>query len=385
MGNDLPPSSPLSSPDTGSPCPQGPVHLRAERSQTPTPAGRDQHAICNAQLSTERSSSPDIPLSVVFHLHQPHKFIEDSTAQAVVSDDDAVHPLHPPKRRRAVGRVLDSDGAETPVMDSDDVPLFAAHKRPRVRSLSPVRDSIQSEVASMSTIHAECASAPSDSELLDRTPIRTKSERQAFAHKRAWQTRRAKSERKKVAEQESFHNRLINDHQTQEECFASVLETLEAAGYTLVELLQYVSESKNKKGSSRYQSLFRPPTSIQRVLDLWVSKDNSPSGREAVTGWAINFVANLVTREARDITSSKLLQQSSAGVTADFVLSYHPLTAYDELCENACVMMRMLESFSTSGSSISSLSALAQTRKRKVQHLPSVSLYWSPFDLCYFR
>ncbi|OJT14839.1 hypothetical protein TRAPUB_8633 [Trametes pubescens] len=142
------------------------------------------------------------------------------------------------------------------------------------------------------------------------------------------------------------------------------LNCLLREGLSLGDLVLYVSDPSNKKGTERYQGLFSIPGRVEEVLDFWASSRNSRTGRQAVHGWAVSHVKHCLDEEGNAATRAKFLQARTMDIDPSFVLNFsldQIRTQLTELCPTA---LDLFHAFSTTARQQKEQSSLSETRKR---------------------
>jgi hypothetical protein len=109
----------------------------------------------------------------------------------------------------------------------------------------------------------------------------------------------------------------------------------------------YVFDPIYKQGQTRWNGFFRRPGLATKILELWVSRENSETAREEVDVWASDYIAEQARMEAKEITAAKALQ-TGGNVDADYVDGFSMRTMYDFLQLHAKTAMKVFEAFATS-------------------------------------
>ncbi|KAH9832850.1 uncharacterized protein C8Q71DRAFT_878441, partial [Rhodofomes roseus] len=127
-----------------------------------------------------------------------------------------------------------------------------------------------------------------------------------------------------------------------------VLEILEAADVPFIDLLRIVSDARHNRGKERYWGLFRDTTGVTEILDMWVSSENSITGRETLRNWATAYIARLVSREGHAVCKDGFLRTEKRSIDEDFALDFS-LESLAAGLDNLCpTMMALLSAFGTS-------------------------------------
>lgn len=138
------------------------------------------------------------------------------------------------------------------------------------------------------------------------------------------------------AEEESRKSRLEN-----------VLRYLEDQDVSLGEVNEYVFDPHNGQGSHRWDGFFREHGRATRILNWWVASSNSVTARGEVHEWAVQHVANAVSREAGAITHQGILRKPV--IDNGFVEDFSFENLYQGLRNQfATVTTRIFESLATS-------------------------------------
>ncbi|KAH9887686.1 hypothetical protein C8Q73DRAFT_748529 [Cubamyces lactineus] len=128
---------------------------------------------------------------------------------------------------------------------------------------------------------------------------------------------------------------------------APVLDQLQEVGLTFGDLVLFVSDPANKRGNDRWLGFFSVPGRVQDVLDFWVSSANSPTGRQAVCEWSINFVRRLVGQEAHAASRSRLFYSHDKDVNASFLSDFSIERVRHRLLELCPTTFDIFRAFST--------------------------------------
>jgi len=124
-----------------------------------------------------------------------------------------------------------------------------------------------------------------------------------------------------------------------------VLDLMKARDVRLGQFLASIFNPVYKRGKLRHNQFFQFEGEISQILNWWVA---SQSAADEVTVWAVNHVADLLAREAKVVTSSKILQTRDRVVDHKMVESFNLRSLQEELQDIAPVGLRMLSAMSTS-------------------------------------
>lgn len=131
-----------------------------------------------------------------------------------------------------------------------------------------------------------------------------------------------------------------------------VMAYLHSKQLKIWDLLEFVFNPVHHQGIIRHNDFFNVRGRATQILDWWLSPENrGQRGKEEVEDWLEGYVAKKVSKEARTVTSSKLLRTMDNIVNADTVSKFDLTELNRSLWEDslgAPFMMRVLESFSTS-------------------------------------
>ncbi|KAI0075557.1 hypothetical protein K474DRAFT_1599581 [Panus rudis PR-1116 ss-1] len=99
----------------------------------------------------------------------------------------------------------------------------------------------------------------------------------------------------------------------------------------------------------RYHGFFARPSLVHEVLGLWVSSQNSRTGRETVHQWAVNYIERVVNGEATAVTAQGILRTSKSrkNLIAKFTSAFDFTGLCSSLMRSCPTMVNVLASFST--------------------------------------
>ncbi|KAH9918031.1 uncharacterized protein B0H18DRAFT_883201 [Fomitopsis serialis] len=126
------------------------------------------------------------------------------------------------------------------------------------------------------------------------------------------------------------------------------LAILEEANVPFIELLRLVSDPSGYRRKERYWGLFRDRVGVVEVLDMWVSSQNSATGRETVREWASAYIARLVAREGHAVCKDGFLRTEKKEINEHFALDFSLEALAGDLEDICPLMMDLLSAFSTS-------------------------------------
>lgn len=210
----------------------------------------------------------------------------------------------------------------------------------------------------------------------ESSPVRTVADKR----RKAWKKRHAANDAAKAKAaapegdiMESFDIAVAEEEVSAADIEAQRRQTLEMAlncllraGLSFGDLVLYVSDPANKKGTERYQGLFSVPGRIEGVLDLWASSRNSKTGRQAVHRWAVSHVKQCLGDEGTAATRSKFLQARTMEIDPSFVLNFSLDQIRNQLTELCPTALDVFHAFSTTARQQKEQSSLSETRKRTV-------------------
>ncbi|CAA7268668.1 unnamed protein product [Cyclocybe aegerita] len=155
--------------------------------------------------------------------------------------------------------------------------------------------------------------------------------------------------------------------------FDDTLDSLSSRGYTLGQLVQYVSDPTHSQGQAHWESLFRDRKSVPSILELWATKGSTVS-KEQVHTWAVDFMSEEVKQEAQRITESGYLQTLKRKVDSTLVLNLDLKTIYAHLTCNGSIFMNILQSLATLARQLKSAPIERMAKKIKVVTSAALSL-----------
>ncbi|KAH9897009.1 hypothetical protein C8Q73DRAFT_642360 [Cubamyces lactineus] len=179
-------------------------------------------------------------------------------------------------------------------------------------------------------------------------------------------------------------------------CFQEVLTRLEVAGLTWGDLVEWICTPGTGRGDIRYRGLFERGAQVERILDLWVSK-NSRTGRDTVHKWALQYVGQVVSKEGHQATKSGTLMSCRMALTESFVLNFNFSSMHRALSDLCPSMADLMHAFSTTqrqrhrakqisesaqeeervGQALSNLLATRSQNNSYVRHILGLYLYTS--------
>ncbi|TFY51101.1 hypothetical protein EVJ58_g10739 [Rhodofomes roseus] len=189
--------------------------------------------------------------------------------------------------------------------------------------------------------------------MLPTSPIRTREDRLRKANTARRRDRKAREE---AAEAEKAEAR-------RQTC-QSILQILRDTDTPFGDLLEFISDPAHQQGRERYWGLFADTARVHRILNLWVSSENSTTGREAVHEWAVGYVSRIVAREGRRATKDGFLRTQERTVDQDFALGFRLANLKDKLDEQCPTVVQVLESFSSTARQRRKSSRNWQTRQQ---------------------
>ncbi|KAF8952571.1 hypothetical protein BDZ97DRAFT_1603354, partial [Flammula alnicola] len=215
---------------------------------------------------------------------------------------------------------------------------------------------------------------PLSSDDVIRSPpiVGTAAQRLALSHQKGQAKRAITMEGQRQAlflqEQQELEARkaaLQKAEQEKYNYFSSILEGLRLRGYSLGQLVIYVSDPVFRQGVARWESMLRDNTFISKILDLWASK-SSATTQEQVHAWAVDYVAKEVCEEAKKITASRFLQTRQRPIDSKLVLGFNMSTIQSYFQEHGSVFMTILKSLATSSKQLKQSTPARFAKKVKV-------------------
>ncbi|KAJ7762444.1 hypothetical protein B0H14DRAFT_3594687 [Mycena olivaceomarginata] len=142
--------------------------------------------------------------------------------------------------------------------------------------------------------------------------VGSREERQAISRRKGQRQRAVtKAAQKLTSLEQSQENKAA--------IFDEILEKLSSHGLTFGQLMLYVFDPVYKQGSSRWDGFFKECGLATKIMNFWVSKQNSTTARQEVGAWTEDYVAAEMRKEGREITASKVLQ--TAGSPIDYIIT----------------------------------------------------------------
>lgn len=136
--------------------------------------------------------------------------------------------------------------------------------------------------------------------------------------------RRIKAGRRKSALFAATRQAKATEKRPQRICdLDEVLNLLKSKSLRFADLMEYVFDPNQGKGTVRYHEFFVYQGLPTKILDWWISHQNGAKvARDEVKAWAINLVAKTVAREAGRVTRSRKLQTKDKPINGEFVSSF---------------------------------------------------------------
>ncbi len=146
----------------------------------------------------------------------------------------------------------------------------------------------------------------------------------------------------------------------------AALDCLLQRGLSFGDLVLYVSDTGNKKGTGRYNGFFSAPVRVEEVLNFRASSRNSRTGRQAVHGWAVTRVKHYLNGEGNAATRAKFLQARTVEIDPSFVLDFSLDQIRSQLAELCPTALNIFHAFSTTARQQKEQSGLSEFRKTTV-------------------
>lgn len=204
--------------------------------------------------------------------------------------------------------------------------------------------------------------------MIPSSPVRTADDARRKTAKRREEQARAEKEAAAV----------IEAQETTEVC-QEVLRYLANHERTFGDLVAYISDGQNYAGNARYWGFFSVDGRVERVLDTWVSSQNSKTGRECVHEWAVEYVKRVVHTEGDAATRSKLLQTSAMEIDESFALDFSLGNLHARLRKLCPTAMSVLEAFSTTTRQAREMKEASQKRKNNVRDPPTLLAHYPSY------
>ncbi|EDR08582.1 uncharacterized protein LACBIDRAFT_326731 [Laccaria bicolor S238N-H82] len=155
------------------------------------------------------------------------------------------------------------------------------------------------------------------------------------------------------------------EEESQKSRLENVLRYLENQDVSLGEVNEYVFDPHNGQGSHRWDGFFREHGRATRILNWWVASSNSMTAWGEVHEWAVQYVANAVSREAGAITRQGILRKPI--IDNGFVEDFSFENLYQSLRNQfATVTTCIFESLATSSRQLASGLTPARMGKKRM-------------------
>lgn len=125
------------------------------------------------------------------------------------------------------------------------------------------------------------------------------------------------------------------------------LGDLAQRGLTWGDLVEFMSDPRYGQADLRWRGFFINPRRVSQVLSHWTSWRNSRTGRETVSGWALEYINKTISSEGNRATDSGILQARKRTVDESFVLGFDLAELYEKLKALCPTMVSILHAFST--------------------------------------
>ncbi|KAK7678924.1 hypothetical protein QCA50_018064 [Cerrena zonata] len=216
--------------------------------------------------------------------------------------------------------------------------------------------------------------SPQSSPVIASSPIvGTKEEKKAIRRKKGLKARKLtqaeskakrdqvnqEAKKKRVCEREDalLHSQFIiatkeaaqKAHSRSEpaEVFEKILVELKDHGLGWSDLVLYVSGTRVDQKKERYLGFFARGDLVRRILDLWVSSHNSPTGRQLVHDWALSYIGKCVSQEGETVKKNVLLQSQKHPITQEFAQDFDLRSIYTSIKSLCPTVSAILSAFST--------------------------------------
>ncbi|KZT69353.1 hypothetical protein DAEQUDRAFT_646439, partial [Daedalea quercina L-15889] len=130
-----------------------------------------------------------------------------------------------------------------------------------------------------------------------------------------------------------------------EDILDEALAMLKRHDLTWGDLVLYVSDPASRKGAERYSGMFEIPDRVKQVLTYWVSSFNSPTGRDTVRLWIMEYVKRLIGLEGSRATEDGVLQSRKLIVNESFVANFDLKQICAHLRKLCPTMTELLQEF----------------------------------------
>ncbi|KAF9556358.1 hypothetical protein CPC08DRAFT_778467, partial [Agrocybe pediades] len=124
-----------------------------------------------------------------------------------------------------------------------------------------------------------------------------------------------------------------------------ILDFMKKEDVRLGQFMTFIFNPDNKKGLLCYNQFFNIEGELSQILQWWAC---SRTGKDEVQAWTLDYVAGLLSKEAKRVTSSKILQTRERTVDHAMVSSFNFTSLYGYLKDLAPTTIQMLKALSTS-------------------------------------
>lgn len=215
---------------------------------------------------------------------------------------------------------------------------FPAHPSPMITAVSE-------------HVHARAVSLPplSSDGLIATSPIvGNRTQRTAKAQKKGGKKRAATIVQKRETEEATAQQHTLDAEKAKQKALDDVLALLTSKGLSWGDLMTHVFDPTFMQGAHRWDGFFKSHGSASRILDHWISLQNSTTARIEVHEWAVNHIAQTINAEAKAINEEGFLRSEKKELKVQNILGFSMMGLQTRLRETAGVAMRMFDAFATS-------------------------------------
>ncbi|KAJ7859628.1 hypothetical protein B0H14DRAFT_3084919 [Mycena olivaceomarginata] len=187
--------------------------------------------------------------------------------------------------------------------------------------------------------------------------VGSREERQAISRRKGQRQRAiTKAAQKLTSLEQSQENKAA--------IFDEILEKLSSHGLTFGQVMLYVFDPVYKQGSSRWDGFFKERGLATKIMNFWVSKQNSTTARQEV--------AAEMRKEGREITASKVLQTAGSPIDYEYFTGFSIVGMGEYLRSAARISFKMFSALATSARTLRA--DLAERSKKRFSIITSAVL-----------
>lgn len=149
----------------------------------------------------------------------------------------------------------------------------------------------------------------------------------------------------------------------------NVAQQLKQEDYSFAQWLALIFDDKcgREMKDLRRKHFWQHPSDVTTLLKNWSSSRQTASGRNLVCNWARDYVAKEMFDEAKDITSSRVLQSSTLDMGPEYLEDFKIKDIQESIQRHCSTSIRMLLSIAGVDPSITTLSAAPESARNVSQ------------------